>query len=199
MKAIFFEKYISITAGKFLLLLAVIAFISSCRSNTPEEIKAVVDEGNFPSLSVNELESVITDSGRIAYRFRTPEMNQYKNRVKPYTEFPKGLHLIVYNKDEEIDAQVKSDYAIYYEKEKLWELKNNVEAVNFKNEVINTEQLFWDTEKHIIYSDEFIKITTETEILTGYGFESDEKLENYTIKNISGILAVEEEEDNKPE
>ncbi|MGQ1890908.1 LPS export ABC transporter periplasmic protein LptC [Thermophagus sp. OGC60D27] len=184
------NKYL--TAGNFILL-AVIAFISSCQSNTPEEIKAVVDEDNFPSLSVNNLESVITDSGKVAYRFITPEMNQYKNREKPYTEFPLGLHLIVYNAKGEIDAQIKSNYAVYHEKEDLWELQNNVEAVNFKNEVINTEQLFWDTKKHIIYSDEFIKITTDTEILTGYGFESDEKFENYTIKNISGILSVDEE------
>ncbi|MDN5292365.1 MAG: hypothetical protein PWQ06_2604, partial [Anaerophaga sp.] len=126
------------------------------------------------------------------------EMNQYENRKQPYTEFPKGLHLIVYNDQEEIDAQIKSNYAIYYEDENLWELQNNVEAVNFKNEVINTEQLFWDTKKHLIYSDEFIKITTETEILTGYGFESDEKFENYTIKNISGILSVEEEQRKEP-
>lgn len=187
-----------LTAGSIYLLLAVVFLLSSCQSNTPEDIKAVVDEGNFPSLAVNELESVITDSGKVAYRFITPEMNQYKNRERPYTEFPKGLHLIVYNDMKDIDAQIKSNYAIYYEDENLWELQNNVEAVNFKNEVINTEQLFWDTKKHLVYSDEFIKITTEKEILTGYGFESDEKFENYTIKNISGILSVDEEQREEP-
>lgn len=187
-------KFIIKTAGSFFLLLAVIVLSSSCQSNTSEEIKAAVDEENFPSLSVHDLETAITDSGKIAYRFITPEMNQYDNREKPYTEFPQGLHLIVYNDQEEIDAQIKSQYAIYHEGEELWELQNNVEAVNFKNEVINTEQLFWDSRKHIIYSDEFIKITTDQEILTGYGFESDERLENYTIQRISGILTVEEDQ-----
>ncbi|WP_462316929.1 LPS export ABC transporter periplasmic protein LptC [Marinilabilia sp.] len=181
-------------AGSTLLLLAVLFFSGACQSNKPSEIKAVVDEENFPSLALNDLETVITDSGRVAYRFITPEMNKYDNREEPYTEFPKGLHLIVYNNQEEIDAQIKSQYAIYYERDELWELQNNVEAVNFKNEVINTEQLFWDAREHRIYSDEFIKITTDQEILTGYGFESDESLENYTIQNISGILAIDEEE-----
>ncbi|PWE01419.1 LPS export ABC transporter periplasmic protein LptC [Marinilabilia rubra] len=182
------------TAGSIFILLAVLFFSGACQSNKPSEIKAVVDEENFPSLAVNDLETVITDSGRVAYRFISPEMNKYDNRQEPYTEFPRGLHLIVYNKQEEIDAQIKSRYAIYHEKDELWELQNNVEAVNFKNEVINTEQLFWDAREHRIFSDEFIKITTDQEILTGYGFESDESLENYTIKNISGILAIEEEE-----
>ena len=180
------------TAGSIFLLLAVLVLFSSCQSNTTEEIQAAVDEENLPSLSVKDLETAVTDSGRIAYRFITPEMNQYENLEKPYTEFPKGLHLIIYNEKEEIDAQIKSRYAIFHESEDLWELQDDVEAVNFKNEVINTEQLFWDSRKHTIYSDEFIKITTDQEILTGYGFESDERLENYTIKRISGILSVQE-------
>jgi LPS export ABC transporter protein LptC len=182
------------TAGSIFLLLAVIVLTWSCQSNTPDEIKAAVDEENFPSLSVHDLETAITDSGQVAYRFITPEMNKYDNREEPYTEFPQGLHLIIYNDQQEIDAQIKSQYGIYHQSEKLWELQDNVEAVNFKNEVINTEQLFWDSNKHTIYSDEFIKITTEQEILTGYGFESDERLENYTIKRISGILSVEEDQ-----
>lgn len=183
------------TAGSFLLL-AVVFFAAACQSNEPEEIKAVVDEENHPSLSVDDLESTITDSGRVKYRFLSPEMNQYDNRSEPYTEFPEGLHLIVYNDSGEVEARIKSSYAIYHEKEELWELQNDVEAVNFKDEVINTEQLFWDANKKEVYSDEFIKITTDEEILTGYGFESDEKFENYTIKNISGIVAVDEEEEN---
>ncbi|WP_291862240.1 LPS export ABC transporter periplasmic protein LptC [Marinilabilia sp.] len=197
MKHRFFKHNLTIkTAGSIILLLAVIVLISACQSNTTEEIQAAVDEENFPSLSVQDLETAVTDSGKTAYRFITPEMNQYDNLEKPYTEFPKGLHLIIYNDNEEIDAQIKSQYAIYHESQNLWELQNNVEAVNFKNEVINTEQLFWDSNKHIIYSDEFIKITTEQEILTGYGFESDERLENYTIKRISGILTVDENNTN---
>lgn len=182
------------TAGSIFLLLAVLVLFSSCQSNTAEEIQAAVDEENLPSLSIKDLETAVTDSGRIAYRFITPEMNQYENLENPYTEFPEGLHLIIYNEKEEIDAQIKSRYAIFHESEDLWELQEDVEAVNFKNEVINTEQLFWDSRKHIIYSDEFIKITTEQEILTGYGFESDERLENYTIKRISGILSVHEDQ-----
>jgi LPS export ABC transporter protein LptC len=182
------------TAGSIFLLLAVVLSTGSCQSNKPEEIKAAIDEDNLPSLSVEDLETTITDSGRVAYRFLAPEMNQYDNKEEPFTEFPLGLHLFVYNNKGEIDAQIKSKYAVYYEKDELWELQNNVEAVNFKNEVINTEQLYWDSKSHSIYSDEFIKITTDTEILTGYGFESDEQFENYSITNISGILSIDEED-----
>lgn len=192
------SKVIKTTAGSIFLLLAVVVFTHGCQSNDPDEIKAVIEEEDHPSMSVHDLETTITDSGRVEYRFLSPEMNQYDNKQEPYTEFPQGLHLIVYSDSGEIEARIKSDYAIYREQKEIWELQDNVEAVNFKDEVINTEQLFWNANEKRVYSDEFIKITTEEEILTGYGFESDEKFENYTIKNISGIVAVDEEETNAP-
>jgi LPS export ABC transporter protein LptC len=201
MKKEFFShisKVIKTTAGSIFLLLAVVVFTQGCQSNDPDEIKAVIEEEDHPSMSVHDLETTITDSGRVEYRFLSPEMNQYDNKQEPYTEFPQGLHLIVYSDSGEIEARIKSDYAIYREQKEIWELQDNVEAVNFKDEVINTEQLFWNANEKRVYSDEFIKITTEEEILTGYGFESDEKFENYTIKNISGIVAVDEEETNAP-
>ncbi len=181
------------TAGSILLLLAVSFFLIACQSNKPEEIKALTTGEDLPSMTVTDLESLITDSGVVKYRFLTPQMMQFDQSKPPYTEFPKGLHLIIYNKNKEIDAQIKSKYAIYWQQKELWDLQNDVEAVNFKDEVINTEQLFWDSKAHRIYSDAFIKITTDKDILTGYGFESDEQFENYRIKRISGIMEMQEE------
>ncbi len=181
------------TAGSILLLLAVSFYFAGCQSNKPEEIKALATGEDLPSMTVQDLESVITDSGEVKYRFLTQKMLQYDQNNPPYTEFPEGLHLIVYNKNKEIEAQIKSKYAIYWQRKELWNLQNDVEAVNFKDEVINTEQLFWDSKAHRIYSDAFIKITTQTDILTGYGFESDEEFVNYRIKRISGLMELKEE------
>lgn len=179
------------TASSIFLLLSV-AF-SSCAPNKPEEIKALTNRDEFPSLTIKDLTTVITDSGKIKYRFITPELLQFDQKAEPTIEFPSGLHVFVFDANEQVDAQIKCKNAIYYQNKELWELRNDVEAVNVKGEVINTELLFWDQKKGTIYSDQFIKITRQNEILTGYGFESDERLENYKIKNISGILEIEEQ------
>lgn len=186
------KKLLFTTASSILLLLAVV--FSSCSPNKPEDIKALTNRDEFPSLTVKELTAVITDSGKIKYRFITPELQQFDQKAEPTIDFPFGLHLFVFDANEQIDAQIKSNIAIYYQNKELWELRNDVEAVNSKGEVINTELMFWDQKKKTIYSDQFIKITRENEIITGYGFESDERLENYKIKNISGILEVEEQQ-----
>ncbi len=178
-----------IRASSRILLLALL-FVS-CKPNKPEEIKELTNIGEFPSMAIEELTTTVTDSGKIVYRFITPEMLQFDKKEKPTVEFPKGLHLVIYDKEEKIDGQIKSNMAIYHESEELWELRKDVEAINTSGEVINTELLYWDMKKKKVYSDEFIKITTDTEIITGYGFESDEKMVNYKIKNINGILNID--------
>lgn len=174
------------------ITLLVLLFFIACKPNKPEEINDLTNIKEFPTIAIEDLTTVITDSGKIKFRFITPEMLQFDKKENPTIEFPKGLHLVIYDKLEEIDGQIKSEIATYYENDELWELRKDVEAINTQGEVINTELLFWDMKKKKIYSDEFIKITTDTEIITGYGFESDEKMQNYKIKNISGVLSIEE-------
>lgn len=180
-------------ASGILIPLALL-FFNSCKPNKPEQIRELTNIEELPSITIESLTTTITDSGKIKYRFITPEMKQFDKREKPAVEFNKGLHLIVFDNDQKIDAQIKSKKAIYHESDKLWELSNDVEAVNTTGDVINTELLFWDMKKQSVYSDKFIKITTDTEIITGYGFESDERMENYKIKNISGVLNIHEDD-----
>ncbi|MBX3044667.1 MAG: LPS export ABC transporter periplasmic protein LptC [Candidatus Kapabacteria bacterium] len=52
---------------------------------------------------------------------------------------------------------------------------------------LETQILEWNNRTQKIYSNEFVKISTRNEIITGYGFESDQNLENYKINRVSGI------------
>ena len=186
-------------ASIILVMLALVGFYSSCTPNQPQQIKTLTNGDDLPSMQVFDLTTTITDSGRVSYRFTTPEMSQFDNRPEPVIKFPQGLHLFIFGENEQIDAQVKSKFATYHQEDELWELRNEVEAVNLNGDVINTELLFWDRKKQTIYSDAFIKITTSTEIITGYGFEGDERLENYKIRNVSGILHINEQQAEPPE
>ena len=183
---------LKVTASSILLL--AVTFLFACQSNKPEEIKAITNLEEQPSLIFRTLEATISDSGLIKYRFISPEVIQYdKKREQPFIDFPQGLHLLIYNADQTIEAQIKCNVAKYLMNEKLWELKNNVEAVNFKAEVINTELLYWDEAKALIYSDQYVKITRQNEILTGNGFRSNQDLSEYTILKPKGTLEIEEQ------
>ena len=49
------------------------------------------------------------------------------------------------------------------------------------------------TNKHIIFSDVFVKITTPDNVLYGDSLVSDENFDNYTINNVSGEFLIETE------
>jgi LPS export ABC transporter protein LptC len=178
--------------ASLILVLAVSIFFTSCKSNDPEEIKALTEQLDIPSLTVNDLKTTVLDAGKIKYRLITPLLVRYENTDEPYDDFPEGLHFLSFNTKGEISSQIKCNNARHYAKTDLWELNNNVEAINEKGEILNTEQLFWDMKKKLIYSEKHVKITTKSDIINGIGFESKDDLSNYTIKNITGIVEVEE-------
>ena len=62
--------------------------------------------------------------------------------------------------------------------------RGDVVVRNAKNEQLNSEELFWDEKKEIIYSDQLVTITTDESIIIGTGFEADHHLESWTISNL---------------
>ncbi|TRX66183.1 LPS export ABC transporter periplasmic protein LptC [Carboxylicivirga sp. M1479] len=188
----FLKNKIQTYTASGLILLAVCVFAASCQSNKPEEIAAITNREEIPSLIYDEFESTLTDSGKITHKFITPKLLRYDRKKEPYMEFPNGLHVIMYQSNGEIDAQIKCRNAFNYEKKGLWELNIDVEAINLKGEVLNTEQLYWDTKAKRIYSEKFVTITQGSSVYTGTGFEADENMENWDIKNIQGDLEFEE-------
>jgi LPS export ABC transporter protein LptC len=183
---------ISFIAGAILTSTFSLAAFTSCESNKPEEIKAVTNLQDVPSLVLSDIESVINDSGIVKYKFMAPELVQYDKKQPPYYDFPKGLTVILYTKTGGTEAKIKANWAKYLTKEKLWELRNNVEAQNQKGDILNTEQLFWDEKRERVYTDLYTKITTKKEILTGIGFESNQTLTEYTFRKPQGIFEIEE-------
>ncbi len=174
------------------LLLAVLFFNLACTSNKPEEIKALEANQNTPSLEIVDFETFISDSGKIKYHVTTPLLLNYDKAEEPYKEYPKGGQIITYDTLDVIKSQIKCKYAIFHDNKKLWDLRNNVEAVNEEGVIFNTEQLFWDQKNEHIYTEKFIKITTKEEIITGYGLTATENLKKYRLKRMSGTFGIEE-------
>lgn len=183
---------ISHSAASSILLLLAVFFFASCIENTTEELHDVEDDQERTTLSVMDLHTIVTDSGYFRYEFETPELHQYDNIEDPYIKFPYGLKFKMYaNKGSYVKSRIRCNNAKYFKNRNLWELNNDVEAVTEKGDILNTEQMFWNTAEHHIYSDKFVKITTKSQIITGVGFESDEKLSKYEIKNPGGEIEVD--------
>ncbi len=64
---------------------------------------------------------------------------------------------------------------------------DSVVAINDSGIVIRTDEMMWRNKDQKIISEKYVTITSPTEIIEGYGFESDQNLRNYVIYKITYI------------
>lgn len=171
-------------------------FFLSCQTDI-QTINQITSGKNLPSESMKDAEIMYSDSGKVKMKLTGAQLDRYVD--KEYIEFPKGMKILFYDDSLKVSSQLKADYGIRYEKEGKMEAKRNVEVVNVKGEKLNTEHLIWDETKDKIYTEEFVKITTDEEVMYGDGLESNQDFTKYKIKNIKGTINLNDEDtvDNK--
>ncbi len=173
----------------------ILFFIVSCGKKKTEIIDAVEDRAQMPKLRAYEITTLISDSGVTRYRMTAPVWDVYDKAEPPYWEFPYGIHLERFDAELNVDANIHSKYAKYYEKEELWELRYEVDATNLEGERFETERLYWDQKKEQIHSDTIVKITDATgTVIYGDDFVSNQSLTNYTIKNGTADIILKDED-----
>ena len=147
-----------------------------------------VDAANTPTMLTRNVETLISDSGVTRFRIVTPIWYVYDETEEPYWRFPQGLNLDKFDNFFRKEASVTADSAVYLKNKQIWRLDGNVNITNVMNEKFLTNQLFWDQRQHKLYSDSFIHIERTDKVLEGYGFDSNEQLTRYTIRQVSGIF-----------
>jgi LPS export ABC transporter protein LptC len=182
-----FKKYFSI-----LFTSCLVVILSSCE-NDIATVNLITSKSQLPVESGKEVEIIYSDSARIKMKLTSPQIDHYTGK-KPYIEFPIGVVVEFYDRNMKVTSRLSAKYAIRRETDKVMEAKQNVVVVNEKGETLNTEHLIWDEQKDLIYTEEFVKITTKDQILFGDGLESNQEFTKYKIKNIKGTINLHENE-----
>lgn len=162
-----------------------------CEKNNIEKIKAFSSPENLPSQEATNFQTIFTNSGEVRFSLKAPKLLRFENDGKPFVEFPEGIELVKYDDEQNIISSITANYAKQFPKEDKWEAKNNVIATNLKGDTLKTEHLIWEEKAEKIYTDEFVKIIRPDQIITGIGFESDQSMENWRIKNPKGTIFIE--------
>jgi len=166
----------------------------SCENDIRKVNQVTASDSILPVSTIKNIDLIRSVSGKVVLELTAPLLIIYEGD-EPYSEFPKGMKIIFFDSLMNITSQLTAEYGISYEKRKIMEARTNVVVVNNrKHEQVNTEKLTWNQLTHKISSDKFVKITTAEKIILGDGFESDENMDNYTIKNPKGNILVD---DNK--
>lgn len=168
--------------------------LPACGGKKSELGKAITERDSLPIMATLDVVTYVSDSGITRYRIDTDEWLVYDRKKPSYWSFEKGVYLEQFDSLLNVDASIKADTAYYYDKQKLWKLIGHVDIKNRKGERFNTELLYWNQVTEKVYSDRFIRIEQPDRIITGHGFDSNQQMTIYQIKNMEGIFYVDDEE-----
>jgi len=172
----------------FPLLLLIAIIFSACENDLATINKiASLKEANVET--IKNVTTYYSDKGMLKAQLQSPLVLEY-NVKEPYKELPNGVLVLFYNEEKKEDGRLKSKYGISYDSKELIVVKHDVVVVNVKGERLNTEELTWDTKKHILYTDKHVTITTGKEILYGDGMTAKEDFSEYQIEHFKGSVKV---------
>lgn len=178
---------------------AAVAFVViSCKGKLAEADVLNIDE--VPVQTVANMFIVQTENGRIQMRTEAPVMERYQRDTLSFELFPNGFFVYGYTDDEKLETEIVADRAKhlkYKDGRESWEAYGNVVVRNLiKQEVMETDTLYWDQKNEKIYTHCYVRMYSPDGFMQGYGMESDQRARNsiiYNPFNSYGILEQDEE------
>ena len=165
---------------------AAVAFVVfSCKGKLAEADALDVKEA--PVQTVDDMFIVQTENGRIQMRTEAPLMERYERDTVSFELFPKGFFVYGYTDSGKLETEIVADNARhlkYKDGRESWEAFGNVVVRNLiKQEVMETDTLYWDQKNEKIYTHCYVKLYSPDGFMQGYGMESDQRARDHTIFN----------------
>ena len=177
---------------------AVAFVVYSCKGKLKEA--EALDIKEAPVQTVDNMFIVQTQNGMIQMRAEAPLMERYERDTLSFELFPDGFFVFGYDEEEKLETQIVADRARhlkYKDGRESWEAFGNVVVKNLvKQEVMETDTLYWDQKNEKIYTHCYVRMYSPSGFMQGYGMESDQRARNSIIFNpfnSYGILEQEEE------
>ncbi len=174
---------------KILLILLIIVPIISCESNF-KEIQKINFSEFVPSGEAEDFNLKYTDSGRIKSVLLSPKMLDYATVEYPFTSFPKGIDLTMYDANGK-KTFVKANNAISFKGTQVIDLIGNVTITNEQNQKMVTEQLYFDQKAEWFFTDKKYSFTSPSGSLNGEGVDFSKDFKIMNTQKLSGEVQSE--------
>ena len=162
----------------------IVTMFFSCES----DIKKVqqLNETNFlPTGEADTINLKYTDSGQIKSILKSPKMLDYSSILNPFTEFPKGIHVTLFD-NKGNTTTIVSDYAISYKRTGIIDLQGKVKITTQDGQVLETEQLYFDQKNEWFYTERRFTFSSPKGSSAGQGIDFSKDFKVINSQKISG-------------
>jgi LPS export ABC transporter protein LptC len=187
-------KAITFIITVFVAALFFTASLPSCKNDVQTVLSLdVVD--TLPEMIARNIEIIYSEKAKVQIKLTSPYLVN-KTAEEPELIFPEGFTVFFYDTAMNVKTTITADYGISYEKKKIMEARHNVVVENLeKGEKLNTEELFWDRGKQLIYSNKFVRLSSGNgeQVISGDGLKSAEPFEELIIIHPTGPIEIKED------
>lgn len=168
----------------YLFTIAFVMVIVGCESNFKE-----IQKDNFsdfvPSNDADDVNLKYTDSGRITGILISKKMLDYAMVAFPFTEFPKGIRVSLYDKNAK-KTIITSNHAVSYKETGIIDLQGNVKIVSDDGQVLETQQLYYDQKNAWFFTERKFKFSSPKGISNGQGIDFSKDFKVINSQRITG-------------
>ena len=163
--------------------LAVAFVVYSCKGKLDEA--EAIDMENTPMQTVDDMYVVQSKNGKIQMRAQAGLMEKFDRDSLTYELFSRGFSVYGYTEEGLLETEIVADNARhekYKDGRETWEAYGNVVIKNLiKQEVMETDTIYWDQKNEKIYTQCYVRMYSPDGFMQGYGMESDQRARNSII------------------
>lgn len=175
----------------FCLICCCSILLGACE-NDMAEIKRVIEEEELKVEQAKDVQIFYSDSAVVRVKITSPVMQNNLDKRQLKTEFPNGVYVEFFDALKRPQTHLSANYATRDEQTNKIIMQDSVVVWTQKNEKLQTEELIWDEINERVYSDKFISVSTDKEVIYGVGFEANQEFTKWKILDVQGELEVNE-------
>lgn len=168
----------------FGMALALLLGLSACETDLTEVDRIASIQEEEPVDISYGITVIYSDSARVKAKLEAEEMRQYSVE-DPYTEFQKGITIILYDENGEESQRITSEYARQFDQRGITEFKNNVVVTLSSGAEIHTEEVIRDENENTYYNHVPLTYYSPDRLsnFQASSFRSDGNFENIDVEN----------------
>jgi len=172
-----------------LSVLFIFSFLLSSCQNDLAEIQRFIKQEETTYETIKDFKTLYSDSAIVKVKIQGPTMLRYLDKNKPRQEFPDGMKVEFFTPSKRVTSRLTAKYGMRLEKDNQIIMRDSVVWESLNKEILETTELIWDEKEERVFTNKFVVIRRPGEIITGYGFESNQDFTYSKIKSVTGQFA----------
>lgn len=171
---------------RFLMSLVLALMLFSACKNDMAEVQRFIKDDETSYETISDFKTLYSDSAIVRIRISGPTMLRHLDRDKPRQEFPEGMQVDFFGSRDRVTSRLTAKYGLRLEKDNQVIVRDSVVWESLNKETLETSELIWDEKEEKLFTNKFVVIRRPGEIITGFGFESNQDFSYSKIKSVTG-------------